>query len=35
MNSSTLKVLIVVIGLAIVGALGYFGHHLFTGQMSM
>lgn len=33
MNKSTLIALIVVVGLAIVGAAGYFIHHMATGQM--
>lgn len=33
MNKSTLIALIVVVGLAVVGAVGYFIHHMSTGQM--
>jgi len=33
MNKSTTIALIVVAGLAIIGALGYFIHHLTSGQM--
>lgn len=35
MNKSTTIALIIVVGLAVVGAAGYFIHHLSTGQMSM
>lgn len=33
MNKSTLTALIVVVGIAIIGAVGYLAHHLMTGQM--
>jgi flagellar basal body-associated protein FliL len=32
-NKSTMIGLIVVVGIAIVGAAGYFFHHMATGQM--
>lgn len=35
MSPTTVKVLIAVVGLAIVGAVGYLVHHLTTGQMAM
>lgn len=35
MNKTSLTALIVVVGLAIVGAVGYLIHHLSTGQMAM
>lgn len=35
MNQTTVKALIAIVGLAIVGAVGYLIHHLSTGQMAM
>lgn len=35
MNKNTTIALIVVVALAIIGAGGYFIHHLMTGQMQM
>jgi preprotein translocase subunit Sss1 len=35
MNKTTVTALIIVVGLAIVGAAGYLIHHLTTGQMAM
>lgn len=35
MDKKTLTALIAVVGLAIVGAVGYLIHHLTTGQMAM
>lgn len=35
MSNGTVKVLIAVVGIAIVGAVGYLIHHLSTGQMAM
>lgn len=33
MNKGTMTALIVVVGIAIIGAVGYFIHHLTTNQM--
>ncbi len=35
MNSGTVKLLIIVVGIAIIGAAGYLIHHLMTGKMPM
>lgn len=35
MNKTTVTVLIGIVGVAIIGAVGYLIHHLTTGQMAM